>query len=409
MDNLFTPMNPDEELDPITGLPILKTEPAMQSQGSVQDLLKSLNAVQPTPDSVEPKIDARDYLMRKYNLGNYDDNARQELQKQTDLNGGDYLSAGLMGLGAAFQGKDSGSAISSNLNQRQSQKNQKLDQFEKGRLAKIQEIGLDRDLAKYEREDRDDAEKQAKIMRERDPSSEESKMAQDLAKAMGYKADVSALTAEQFQAFSPALQKRYEIAQRSLDRQESASERASARAEAKESRDFQRELARSDKKAQEAKPSEKQVKEFTDFDNALDSIKSIRSQKGQFDTGPLAGRMNSVAGLVGLDDADKTAFRSQVQDQLAQYIKSISGGAVSDQERASLIQNIPTMNDNDETFQRKLDVLEQRLERNRKNALENANKMGKDVKSFERPSSTSDIKVIGGKTYRKVSGGWEEI
>ncbi len=62
-------------------------------------------------------------------------------------------------------------------------------------------------------------------MRERDPNSQESKMAQDLAVAMGYEGDPSKITAEQFKQFSPAMSKKYEIEQRKLDRAEARDER----------------------------------------------------------------------------------------------------------------------------------------------------------------------------------------
>lgn len=281
MNNLFTPINQeDEEIDPITGLPMSLSQP--------------VQSVQPVPVEAAPapQIDTREYLMKKYNLGPYGDEGRAAAQEQTQLDGGDRLSAALMALGAGFQGRDSAAAASSRLQQLQGQRNQALDQFEKGRSAKIQEFSLDRDLTKADREDRDDAASQALAAREKDPMSEESKMAQDLAKAMGYQADVSKLTAEQFKTFSPALQKKYEIAQRSLDRKESAAERASARAESRENRDFQRELSRNEKQqglktpygpantVEDAKSLKEAHESKQNFDNKINEMIELRKKYG---------------------------------------------------------------------------------------------------------------------------------
>lgn len=57
--------------------------------------------------------------------------------------------------------------------------------------------------------------------REEDPTSAESKMAQELARAMGYKGKIETLTASQFKAFSPALEKKYTVEQNRLARQDS--------------------------------------------------------------------------------------------------------------------------------------------------------------------------------------------
>ena len=348
----------------------------------------------PQQPSMDPMV--KDYLMKKFYFGKYNDEARNKLVEDSKLGLGDKAGAALAAIGAGFMGKDAGAAGQAKLAAAKADKKAALDAFDTGRKGVIEQFDLDRKAIIASREDET-------LKREMDPNSAESKMAQDLAIQMGMNPEqAKGLTAAKFKDFSPVMQKKYEIAERALDRQERSKDRALQREIAL----GQRDQARQDKLEKEAKPSEKQVKEFTEFDNALDSIKSIRAQKSSQDTGPLSALQSNVAQFVGMDDSEKSAFKSEVQDQLAQYIKSISGGAVSDQERASLMQNIPKMSDNDETFNKKLDALEARLERNRQNAVTNAQKMGKNVKEFERapsqPKASTKIRVSNGKETLEI-------
>lgn len=362
----------EEEIDPITGQPL-------------------------APQA--PKVDVQQYIKDKYGLGEkYSDQARSQLQEESGLGTQDRVAAALSAIGAGFQGRDSIAAGQNSLQSSRNAGKAKLDEFDKGRASKMQDFSFDRDMNKAQIED-------DVLSRERDVDSQESKMADQLARDMGYKG--GPVTAEQFKAFSPAMTKRYEIEQKKLDRQEARDERRFQQGVKMDEKN----LARQDKLDKEAKPSEKQVKEFTDFDNALDSVRSIRAGKTQQDTGPLSSMQSDIAQKLGIDNADKSAFKAQVGEQLASYIKSISGAAVSDQERAFLLKNIPSLSDNDDTFNKKLDTLEARLEMNRNNHLKNTTKMGKNVKEFEREpnSQQTDTKQMNGKTYKKVAGGWMEV
>ena len=335
----------------------------------------------PGAPTMNPMV--KEYLTKKFNFGDYSDENRKKLEADSQLGFGDKAGAALAAIGAGFMGKDAAAAGQGKLKAAKDEKMGKLASFDKGRQGMIEQYRLDKEATT-------DSQAQEKLAREMDPSSEESKMAQDLAKSMGYKGDTSKLTAQQFQAFSPALQKKYEIAEKALDRQERSKDRALQR----ESMMSNKELARQDKLDKEAKLSDKQVGQITEFDDALSSIDSIKRQKDDFDTGPVSAAQSKLAGLVGIDDSKKSAFKAQVQDDLARYIKSISGGAVSDEERAFLIQNLPTMSDNDETFKAKLDVVEKRLQRNRDNFLSNTEKSGKNVSQFKRESSSSYPKTV---------------
>jgi hypothetical protein len=168
----------------------------------------------------------------------------------------------------------------------------------------------------------------------------------------------------------------------------------------REGMQLQREQMRQDKKDKMSQPSDKQISGLTDLDNALSALDSIESQKDKFDTGPVSNVQNKLAGMIGVDDSKKSAFKAQVGDQLAQYIKSISGAAVSDQERAFLLQNLPTMADNDATFKAKLHIVKSRLQTNKANFMKNLQAQGKSVSDFDnsniQKNSSSKIKVSNG-------------
>lgn len=138
-----------------------------------------------------------------------------------------------------------------------------------------------------------------------------------------------------------------------------------------------------DKKAQQQKLSEKQVKDLTSYDQGIALLSNIEATKSQFDTGPLSSRQNAAAQMFGMDDAQKSAFKADVQSNVAEYIKSISGAAVSDTERKYLLQNMPNMTDNDATFSAKLKKVKDRLERNRDLFLNNVKASGKNTSEFE--------------------------
>jgi hypothetical protein len=348
---------------------------------------------------INPKV--ADYLKQKYNMGEFSVENRQKLVDSEDVGMGDRVSAMLAAAGAGFLNKDPFAAGQSVLKSAKADKRQKIEDFDKGRAGKMQEFAFDRDLTKAQREDQILAEKQ-------DVNSERSKaVQQSLVDDYGMDPAVaSKITAEQGEARIPSLKAK-------MDRQfkeREFSERQKDRQLQREIMQSTQDIARKDKLDNEAKLSDKQIGQITEFDDALSSIESIKRQKDDFDTGPVSAIQSGIAGTIGIDDSKKSAFKAQVQDDLARYIKSISGGAVSDEERAFLIQNLPTMKDNDETFKAKLDVVESRLKRNRENFLKNAEKAGKNVKKFKREEAPKEeTKTINGKQYRKVQGGWEEI
>ena len=140
--------------------------------------------------------------------------------------------------------------------------------------------------------------------------------------------------------------------------------------------------------------SDKQVQSITDLDNAIEAASNIARDKGEIDTGPISSMQNRLAQMVGIDDPQKTTFKARVGDQLAGYIKSISGATVTDRERTALLGNIPKMDDNDESFTSKLQKLQSDLQRIRNRTVSNIGRQGKDVSEFQTSAPATELPVV---------------
>lgn len=144
-----------------------------------------------------------------------------------------------------------------------------------------------------------------------------------------------------------------------------------------------REDAKDQKATKIATVSDKQTDALSGMDKAISHIKNIIAQKPNFPTGPGADIKNKAQHVFGIDDAQTSGFRSAVGEQLASYIKSISGSAVSEPEAQRLIQNLPTMYDNDEVFTVKANRILKDLENDKSIYLTSLKGQGKNVAGFE--------------------------
>lgn len=208
----------EDELDPITGLPVSQASPEMGPPA------QTMPAPPPAAAPADMNPTVKDYLMKKFDLGEYNDENRKNVVADSQLGTGDRVSAALSAIGAGFSGGDAGAAAASRIKAIQDEKNKTLDQFDKGRKDKIETYNLNKELTA-------DQENLQRTAREKDPNSAESKVAQDLAKRMGFQGDPSTITADKFKAFSPALEKIYAIEQKKLDRQEARADKKQALAE----------------------------------------------------------------------------------------------------------------------------------------------------------------------------------
>lgn len=141
--------------------------------------------------------------------------------------------------------------------------------------------------------------------------------------------------------------------------------------------------------------SDKQTDQLAGYNTTLAALRRAQELKKNIDTGPLAGRLNKAASVVGIDDPDTTALRVQVLDTVAERIKELSGTAASEREADRLNITLPGMNDSDEVFNRKLQDAEKRIKEAQQIRTDYFKKQGKDVSPFS-PSenNTSAPSVI---------------
>lgn len=131
-----------------------------------------------------------------------------------------------------------------------------------------------------------------------------------------------------------------------------------------------------------AKPKVSEAEAVTELDVALGEARRLASEKGAIDTGPIANILNFAAQKTGLSDPMTTQFKATIGEQLAQYIKSISGATVAATERAALLENVPTFSDNDDEFVAKLGRVISMLDAKRQAQIRAQQIAGKDVSGY---------------------------
>lgn len=128
--------------------------------------------------------------------------------------------------------------------------------------------------------------------------------------------------------------------------------------------------------------SDKQVEAIDQLDQVTGGLDEMEELKPAFDTGPIAGRVMAWRQSFGNDDAKTTAFKAKIGRQLANYVRSMSGLAVTDQERQFLSTLVPSERDQDESFFTKLNDMRDESMRIRSRKLENFRRQGKNPDQF---------------------------
>lgn len=100
--------------------------------------------------------------------------------------------------------------------------------------------------------------------------------------------------------------------------------------------------------------SDAQVKQTAQSREILQSINEIEMLKEGVNTGPIAGRWNSFLATFGVAPEGFNETKVMTQAVKANFIRSLSGTAVSNFERKDLSTIVPLMTDDDETFEAKL-------------------------------------------------------
>ncbi len=393
---------------------------------------------------------AVDQVKQKYNLNDqYSPEARQKILDENKASAsGPNFSAGLAALGAGIAGGNASAAADDILRNQRSARADKLAQFDTGKAAAIQ--------------DRNDVQAQAKMKREMDPNSVESKMAQDLAVSMGMNPEqAKGLTAAKFKDFSPIMEKKYQVAETTQARKDAAETLAESRLAVAHENSLNRADANS--KRSEDKQAENDNKDAMKLQQDLDKGWATRGGQG----GVIQGKVTAAQAAQALIDQGKVqsgGLDSRQIEELAQSTARLLGGTNAASARVEglvphtlwgktqslkeWLTNQPAGQDMQaftdrlaETVKREKDLAENQMKEYQIQTLPAHARLKKSnpelfnsilqAKGIEpemidekgrynkRPSLTSgasaspssnpsQMKTIGGKNYRKVPGGWEE-
>lgn len=370
-------------------------------------------------DQMDPMV--KDYLVKKFDLGDYSDENRKKLQDESKLSLGDRGIAALAALGAGISGRDAGQAGMSMLERTQKEKRQKLEDFEKGRSNKIQEFGLDREATKAEREDALRAERM-------DPNSPRSRAAQQmLIEDYGMNPDLAAkMTAEQAEARLPGLKdkidRRFKEREMSIREKEAKFKRDNLPAKGNVSPTSGKPLTEAQKKV-----DQDYAKHYNEFSGqgAANSRMTIEQLK-QFQKELEAEGKNWIqdgGGRIGsmLPDTLRTdqslIWKKDIPAKANLVLKKLFGGQLSDDERksesATYYDDMLGPAENAKKLQEKINQLEAGYENESRKAKYYEQHGTLDGFVAEAGGSEQapkeETKVVNGKTYRKVPGGWEEI
>ncbi len=360
----------EQELDQITGLPVAQSNPELQT--AQPDLGPPLPA--PAPPEMNPAV--KDYLLKKFDLGQYTDENRQKLvAENAKTNVGDVIGTALTGFGESLARRDPTQALDSISNARKAKGQASLDAFDKGRTGKVQEYELNKSLTK----DNLDFEAQA---RERDPNSAESKLAQEAARTMGAKGDLSKLTADKFKSMGDIYAKIYAAHEKKLDRQDARDAKKQERIE---------------KGSEGQKAVDKDfAKDYNDWTSVgragllknLEALKEARaalkadsSLSGGF-TGALPDRLTSDRVL---------KQRQKVGGAIQGALKATLGSAFTDKEGERVLKNAYNEAASPQTNMESLDAQIKQLEAAGRNNEEKAKYFEQhgSLKGYEGASTTS--------------------
>lgn len=108
--------------------------------------------------------------------------------------------------------------------------------------------------------------------------------------------------------------------------------------------------------------SDKQNETLNEYDEALKSINRTAEYKKGIKTGPVQDLRNMLAKQVGWDDPKVSKLRAQIIDDLAKRIKFLSGTAANEAEAERLSFTLPSLGDNEQTFNELLDLAKTRIQ-----------------------------------------------
>ena len=158
------------------------------------------------------------------------------------------------------------------------------------------------------------------------------------------------------------------------------------------------------RKEQAARLSDKQVESVNEFDDSLNKMQDALSQLGNKTewVGSVDARIPDM--FVG---NDQVAFRSAVGRMEDAYRKLITGAGASNKELSRLASRLPSTTDTYKDFVSKAKNFVSEVQKAKSTHLSNFEKQGKNVEAWKVPQAP-ETKIVNGKTYIKVHGGWQE-
>jgi len=126
--------------------------------------------------------------------------------------------------------------------------------------------------------------------------------------------------------------------------------------------------------------SDRQVDAVKGFENSLSALDAIDGYKAKVNTGPLIGRTQSLGSSMDMASPEFVALRTETENAKADFLKSMSGAQVSDNEARRLANIIPNVKDDDGTFKAKSLTFRKILQRHRSSIAE-AIKTGQPLKA----------------------------
>jgi protein-tyrosine-phosphatase len=134
-------------------------------------------------------------------------------------------------------------------------------------------------------------------------------------------------------------------------------------------------------KEKEGQLSGKQVDQLKDIIGVEKSLERIEDLRKQFNkTGPLAGRVQTLKQFADAAPEKFTQMKVQTASTLSNYVKSISGAQVTEQEAMRLQAIIPSVNDAPKVFEQKLKEFQRIVTMNKK-AFAEAIRTGQPLKA----------------------------
>jgi hypothetical protein len=169
-------------------------------------------------------------------------------------------------------------------------------------------------------------------------------------------------------------------------------------------------IGKSEKK--EAKLSDKQTAELEGLGNVMRSLDEVEAAKSGVNTGRYASALQSGKEALPFSEADQdfVKLRQLSGTQLFDYVKAQSGVSYSVKELEQLKQNMPNVDDDDNTFVTKLNTVRDIIKRKQEEKVKALQGQGKDISGFEKQTSAKkasagDVVTVKGKKYRVAEDG----